>query len=109
MSTKPTTSPGIAIPAAAFAIVALAVALAADATAPTWGLAGGMGMAGLLIFQQTKVAKAVIIAFAFAVGACAQSHVAENPQIRARKPGEKALAIYRNPAITNFSHAQPTK
>ena len=109
MSTKPTTSVGIAPMAAALAIVSMAAALAAGATAPTWGLVGGLGMSALIIFQRTRTAQVVLIVCGFIGVACAQSYSAKTTRVDSRALGGKILAMSSNPATTNFSNGLSTK
>ena len=109
MSTHPTTSVGIAPLAAALAIVSMAAALAAGATAPTWGLVGGLGMSALIIFQRTRTAQVVLIVCGFIGVACAQSYSAKTTRVDSRALGGKILAMSINPLTTNLRHDFPTR
>ena len=95
--------------AAALAIMSMAAALAAGATAPAWGLAGGLGMSALIIFQRTRTAQVVLIVCGFIGVACAQSYSPKTTHMDTQTLNGRTLAMSCNPATTNFSNGLSTK
>ena len=95
--------------AAALAIMSMAAALAAGATAPAWGLAGGLGMSALIIFQRTRSAQVAMMVCCFIGVAFAQSHSAITTHLQTRTLNWRTLAMSSNPSTTNFSNGLSTK